>query len=43
MSRHFAEFAALVPNARKGMVVYSGKTYDDVAVNFTDAWKRMTI
>ena len=43
MSRHLAEFAEMVPDARKGLVVYSGKTYDDVAINFADAEKWMTI
>ena len=43
MSRHLAEFAEMVPNARKGLVVYSGKTYDDVAINFRDAGEWMKI
>lgn len=43
MSRHLAEFAEMVPDARKGLVVYSGKTYDGVAINFRDAGEWMKI
>ena len=43
MSRHLAEFAEMVPDARKGLVVYSGKTYDGVAINFRDAGEWMKV
>ena len=39
MGRHLAEFAAMVPAAEKGFVVYSGRTFEDIAVNFTEVGK----
>ena len=39
MSRHLGEFC---DNANKGLVVYSGKTINNVAINFSDVDKWAT-
>ena len=42
MSRHLGAFCDMVDNANKGLVVYSGKTFDNVAINFSDVDKWAT-
>ena len=42
MIRHLGEFCDMVDNANKGLVVYSGKTFENVAINFSDVDKWVT-